>query len=147
MPNRSLLEFARKVNLSSDEIVRADVDRLLQSGWSELQIAEAVHVAALFSTFNRVTNAFGLASQGLLSLFDEHAGNAQAQLSIQKEFSMRIFEEPGKAVIAEGRGPASMFLKSIEGDPQHGFLLGADNVSGPNQFRAMPESCAHPRRG
>ncbi len=73
-----LLEFARKVNLSSDEIVRADVDRLLQAGWSELQVAEAVHVAALFSTFNRVTNAFGLASQGLLSLFDEHAGNAQA---------------------------------------------------------------------
>jgi alkylhydroperoxidase family enzyme len=44
------------------------VDTLLSAGWSELQIAEAVHVVALFSTFNRVANAFGLASQELLSL-------------------------------------------------------------------------------
>jgi uncharacterized peroxidase-related enzyme len=73
-----LLAFARKVNFSSDEIVRTDVELLLNAGWSELQVAEAVHVAALFSTFNRVANAFGLASQGLLSLYEEPAGDAQA---------------------------------------------------------------------
>jgi uncharacterized peroxidase-related enzyme len=75
---QALLEFARKVNFNSHEIVRGDVDLLLQAGWSELQIAEAVHVAALFSTFNRVANAFGLASQGLLSLCDEDAGDQRS---------------------------------------------------------------------
>jgi uncharacterized peroxidase-related enzyme len=65
-----LLRFVRKVNLNSHGIERHDVDDLLQSGWSQLQIAEAVHVAALFATFNRVANAFGLASQGLLALYE-----------------------------------------------------------------------------
>ena len=69
-PEQALLAFARKVNLNSHEIIREDVDLMLQSGWSELQIAEAVHVAALFATFNRVANSFGLGSQGLLALYD-----------------------------------------------------------------------------
>ena len=67
---RQLLSFVRKVNGSSHEIDKADVDLLYDAGWSQLQIAEAVHVAALFSTFNRVANAFGLQSQGLLALFE-----------------------------------------------------------------------------
>jgi len=72
---RALLSFACKVNANSHEINRKDVDWLIQCGWSEPQVAEAVHVAALFSTFNRVANAFGLASQGLLSLYDANAGD------------------------------------------------------------------------
>jgi uncharacterized peroxidase-related enzyme len=67
---QGLLEFARKVNLNSHQIAKCDVDALLELGWSQLQIAEAVHVAALFATFNRVANAFGLASQGLLALYE-----------------------------------------------------------------------------
>ena len=81
---QALLQFARKVNLNSHEIVRADVDLLFQAGWSKLQIAEAVHVAALFSTFNRVANAFGLASQGLLSLCDEGAGDEQSDRASER---------------------------------------------------------------
>jgi uncharacterized peroxidase-related enzyme len=81
---QALLEFVRKVNLNSHQIATCDVDALLQSGWSQLQIAEAVHVTALFATFNRVANAFGLASQGLLALYecDPHtlgAENASAE--------------------------------------------------------------------
>ena len=37
-----------------------------EAGWSDVQIAEAIHVTALFATFNRVVNAFGLPSQQLL---------------------------------------------------------------------------------
>jgi uncharacterized peroxidase-related enzyme len=70
---QALLRFARKVNLNSHEIGGADVDLLLQAGWNELQIAEAVHVIALFATFNRVANAFGLRSQGLLALYESDA--------------------------------------------------------------------------
>jgi uncharacterized peroxidase-related enzyme len=67
--DQALLNFARKVNLASHQIDREDVNQLLQAGWSEIQIAEAVHVASLFATFNRVANAFGLESQGLLALY------------------------------------------------------------------------------
>jgi uncharacterized peroxidase-related enzyme len=67
---QALLEFARKVNHNSHQIAKSDVDAVLKCGWSQLQIAEAVHVAALFATFNRVANAFGLASQGLLALYE-----------------------------------------------------------------------------
>jgi uncharacterized peroxidase-related enzyme len=82
-PEHALLEFARKVNLNSHEIDHADVEKVKQAGWNELQIAEAVHVAALFATFNRVANAFGLKSQGLLALFDEGdgAGHSNATVS------------------------------------------------------------------
>lgn len=66
-----LLGFVRKVNLRSHEVRRADVDGMRQAGWCDSQIAEAVHVAALFATFNRVANAFGLQSQELLVQFEE----------------------------------------------------------------------------
>jgi uncharacterized peroxidase-related enzyme len=79
LAEQSLLEFAREVNLNSSAIGRADIELLMQSGWSELQIAEAVHVAALFSTFNRVANAFGLRSQGLLSLYEHDAEGASVE--------------------------------------------------------------------
>jgi uncharacterized peroxidase-related enzyme len=67
---RALLRFVEKVNRSSQEIGKEDVAALTSAGWSELQIAEAVHVAALFATFNRIANAFGLQSQGLLALYE-----------------------------------------------------------------------------
>jgi len=76
---QALLEFVRKVNLNSHQIAKPDVNVLCRAGWTELQIAEAVHVAALFAAFNRVANAFGLESQGLLALYenDEHALRAE----------------------------------------------------------------------
>jgi uncharacterized peroxidase-related enzyme len=64
-----LLGFAQKVNRDSHRIDTADVAALSEAGWSELQIAETIHIAALFATFNRVANAFGLPSQGLLALY------------------------------------------------------------------------------
>jgi uncharacterized peroxidase-related enzyme len=70
---QALLQFAQKVNLDSHAIGFEDVALLTRSGWSELQIAEAVHVTALLATFNRVANAFGLRSQGLLELFESDA--------------------------------------------------------------------------
>jgi alkylhydroperoxidase family enzyme len=65
---RLLLEFVSKVNSASNRISIQNVIALRDAGWSDDQIAEAVHVAAMFSFFNRVANAFGLISQGLLNL-------------------------------------------------------------------------------
>jgi hypothetical protein len=43
------------------------VQRMRDHGWSDLQLAETIHLTALFATFNRVVNAFGLPAQALLA--------------------------------------------------------------------------------
>ncbi len=68
---RVLLQFARKVTESSQEITTADMEAMRTAGWNDLQIAEAVHVTALFASFNRVVNAFGLPSQELLNMYEQ----------------------------------------------------------------------------
>ncbi len=65
-PQRMLLVFAHKVTHDSCALTPADVDRMRAGGWNDLQIAEAIHVTALFAAFNRIVNAFGLPSQNLL---------------------------------------------------------------------------------
>jgi uncharacterized peroxidase-related enzyme len=64
---RSLLVFVDKITRSSQAIRYSDVEELVRNGWTDLQIAEAVHIAALFAAFNRIANSFGLKSQGLLA--------------------------------------------------------------------------------
>jgi alkylhydroperoxidase family enzyme len=44
------------------------VQQLRDFGWTNEQIAEAVHVAAMMGLCNRVANAFGLPAQGFLDL-------------------------------------------------------------------------------
>jgi uncharacterized peroxidase-related enzyme len=73
---RALLQFAQKLTGDSSSISSQDVERLRGFGWTDLQVAEAVHLAALFACFNRVVNAFGLPPQNLLAAFEE---NAEAQ--------------------------------------------------------------------
>lgn len=68
---RTLLEFARKITQDSQALTPTDIDCMRASGWGDLQIAEAIHVTALFATFNRVVNAFGLPSQHLLDAFEQ----------------------------------------------------------------------------
>jgi uncharacterized peroxidase-related enzyme len=68
---RILLQFVRKVSCESYKVSAQDASGLRDAGWNDPQIAEAVHIAALFACFNRVANAFGLLSQGLLDLRNE----------------------------------------------------------------------------
>jgi len=68
--DRALLAFVCKVNEQSEAIQPADIEALRSVDWSDGQIAEAIHVTALFATYNRVANAFGLESQGLLALLE-----------------------------------------------------------------------------
>jgi uncharacterized peroxidase-related enzyme len=67
---RTLLRFVKKITEESQSIAPSDIDTMRLSGWTDLQIAEAIHVTALFATFNRVVNAFGLPSQELLKQFE-----------------------------------------------------------------------------
>lgn len=59
---RALLEFVRKVTFEAHQVTGEDTEGLRQAGWTDEQLAEAVYVAALFAFFNRVADAFGLAS-------------------------------------------------------------------------------------
>jgi uncharacterized peroxidase-related enzyme len=66
---QALLAFVEKITRASHTIHRGDIESLVEAGWTEPQIAEAIHIAALFATFNRIVNAFGLPSQHLLDLY------------------------------------------------------------------------------
>ena len=68
---RALLEFARKITQDAQAVMPTDIEMMRASGWSDLQIAETIHMTALFATFNRVVNAFGLPSQHLLHAFEQ----------------------------------------------------------------------------
>ena len=58
----ALLRFADRVNANSPHITRADVESAIHAGWTEAQVAEAVHITGLFAAFNRIANGFGLPS-------------------------------------------------------------------------------------
>ena len=65
---RQLLLYVGKINGESFKATKEDVEQLRALGWSDNQIAEAVHVAAMMGLCNRVANAFGLPAQGFLDL-------------------------------------------------------------------------------
>jgi uncharacterized peroxidase-related enzyme len=69
--DRALLRFVEKVNAESCKVEPADIQNLRNHNWTEDQIAEAIHLTGAFAFFNRVANAFGLVSQGLLDLKPE----------------------------------------------------------------------------
>jgi uncharacterized peroxidase-related enzyme len=65
---RVLLGFTAKVTEESYKVSASDIQSLQNVGWHQQQIAEAVHIAALFACFNRVASSFGLSSQNLFGL-------------------------------------------------------------------------------
>ena len=68
-----LLRYVGMVNDESWRASREDVLALVAAGWTEEQVAEAVHVAAMMGLCNRVVNAFGLPSQNLMEFAPEAA--------------------------------------------------------------------------
>jgi len=76
--DQALLAFVDKVTRASNSIQRSDIEKLIEAGWSEPQISEAVHIVALFATFNRIVNAFGVPSQHLLDVYRDQDVNAAA---------------------------------------------------------------------
>ena len=62
-----MLEYVELVTKAAYRTTSEDVQKLRAAGWKEEQIAEAVYVTALFAFFNRVADAFGVASQDYLT--------------------------------------------------------------------------------
>ena len=67
----TLLHFAGKITENSRAVAPEDIETMRAAGWSNLQLAEAIHITSLFAAFNRVVNAFGLPSQHLLRTFEQ----------------------------------------------------------------------------
>lgn len=65
---RVLLDYVELVTHAASRTTAADVQKLRDAGWTENQIAEAVYVTAMFAFFNRVADAFGVASQDYLTI-------------------------------------------------------------------------------
>ena len=65
---RCMLQFVGKITNESYRVFPDDISLLGACEWNQQEIAEAVHITALFACFNRVANAFGLPSQDLLDL-------------------------------------------------------------------------------
>ncbi|HEV2176103.1 MAG TPA: peroxidase [Terriglobia bacterium] len=57
---KALFAFVAKVNGSSNQIRREDVDEAKRAGWSDEALYDAITVAALFNFFNRWVDASGV---------------------------------------------------------------------------------------
>jgi uncharacterized peroxidase-related enzyme len=77
--HKALLSFVSKVTDAAETIEPTDVEALRAYGWSDLQIAETIHLTALFACFNRVVSAFGLPSQGMLAMIEVQADKTEGR--------------------------------------------------------------------
>ncbi len=82
---RTMLQFAKKITDDSHGIAAVDIEAMRAVGWMDLQIAEVIHITALFAAFNRVVNAFGLPSQNLLETFEKESGERTTQAGYRRE--------------------------------------------------------------
>ena len=88
-PLRSrLLAFAGKLVHDPHSVSKADVDELIEAGWSEQAVEDTVCVVALFSFMNRLVDGYGI------------TGNDKA------------FAQVGSALSQFGYGPIAKLLRS-----------------------------------
>jgi alkylhydroperoxidase family enzyme len=57
---KALFKFVTKVNSTSNQINRADIEEALRAGWSEEALYDAITVCALFNFYNRWIDATGV---------------------------------------------------------------------------------------
>ena len=62
-----LLDYVELITRAAYRSTPEDVEKLRAAGWKEEEISEAVYITALFAFFNRVADAFGVASQDYLT--------------------------------------------------------------------------------
>jgi uncharacterized peroxidase-related enzyme len=77
LKDHRLLDFVGRITNESYKISPGDINLMTNIGWKVQEIAEAVHITALFACFNRVANAFGLPSQHLFDLNLESANTKE----------------------------------------------------------------------
>ena len=68
-PMRSLLRYVGKLTVSPSRVTPADAQSVLDAGWDERALHDAVSVCALFNLMNRYVNGLGVtADEGYLEV-------------------------------------------------------------------------------
>ncbi|HUF27279.1 MAG TPA: hypothetical protein VMM18_09905 [Gemmatimonadaceae bacterium] len=57
---KALFAFIEKMNRASTSLQKADVDALVETGWTEEAVYDAITVCALFNFFNKWIDATGV---------------------------------------------------------------------------------------
>lgn len=57
---RALLAFAGTLTLHPRDVTQSDIDRLIDAGWSEQAVEDAINVISLFNYVNRIVDALGI---------------------------------------------------------------------------------------
>lgn len=57
---KPVLQYARKLTLTPTQLTQSDADAVLDAGWSERALYDAVQVTALFNLMNRFVEGLGL---------------------------------------------------------------------------------------
>ena len=57
---KALFKFVTKVNRTSNQITREDIDEARQAGWSDEALFDAITVCAIFNFYNRWIDATGV---------------------------------------------------------------------------------------
>ena len=57
---KALFAFLQKVNRSSNQIRREDVEQVREAGWSDEALYDAITVCALFNFYNRWVDGTGV---------------------------------------------------------------------------------------
>lgn len=57
---KPVLHFIKKLTLTPNRIVQADVNRVLQSGWSEQALSDAIAICSLLNFANRLLDGHGI---------------------------------------------------------------------------------------
>ena len=57
---KPLLKYVEKLNTLPNKIVQADLDAVLEQGWSEEALFEAIEVTGLFNMMNRIVEGSGV---------------------------------------------------------------------------------------
>jgi alkylhydroperoxidase family enzyme len=57
---KALFKFVTKVNRTSNQITREDIDEARRAGWSDEALYDAITVCAIFNFYNRWIDATGV---------------------------------------------------------------------------------------
>ncbi len=57
---KPIFRYVKKITLTPSKVVQNDIDVIIKAGWKEKTAHDALHIAALFATFNRIADGAGL---------------------------------------------------------------------------------------
>lgn len=70
---KPILHYIKKLTLNPSKLVQADADKVLQAGWTEQALYDAICIGCLFNFYNRLLDGHGIkGNHNLYQLGGEH---------------------------------------------------------------------------